>query len=1494
MYTSAQFKKDILKYAGINFDTGDVTVANKLTVVSNTSVIGNYSGMPAVSRSDVNGNLIGNSIEVSGNVTCNYLFGDGSVLTGITNGPLPPIITTDVTGNIAGNYLTTTNYVSTGGFFIGNGSLISNIVTTLPRQANADILRGNILAYGNVDASNVTAKLLLAYADTIITGQVKVSGNVSSLYLMGNGSTLEGVLGSLPAKANINIAGNVVALGNVIAANITGNTISIGGLTTVQGSILALGNITSTSFVGDGSKLTGVFGSTLSRDVIGNVIAPGNIIANVFYGNGFLLDLPGSTIQPQGTVANQAARLALKAGIGTIVTQQDTNQQYMLTSLPASINSNWLLFSGTNFPVSSLFGRFGDVVIISGTDIQDIQGQSLAGTGDVTSASIDIVGTVTSPANITMESSNIFSLSSTGNVYVTGQVQASGNVTGVYFFGNAVNITDAVYTLPGKANIDIVGNVYSPANVLASNVTANTISLTSNLMVNGQVNMIGNIVAPYFYGNGSQLYDAAPTFLSNSYVNIRGNVGAPGNITTANLVVNLLRVSGNIILEANANVIANVTANYFIGIASTLSTPNATVARGQIMNIFGNVNAPANVDAVNMTAPLFRTGNLLGFQYFQIGGNISTGNAFYGDGSLLTSTGATLARGQVMNIIGNVSSKANVDTVGGNVITNILTVFAAGNLIARGQVNVSGNISGSYFVGNGLYLTNVPSTVSGGQVINISGNVRALSGNVNSANLVANSLIVTGNANILGQLTSLGNVVIQGGTSGTFVGNGAFLHGLRPTGIQNIDITGNVSSSGGNVDTANVVVSNTLTVNGNTNILGQVNASTANVVANMFYGDGSRVTNLPACTAPTSICFVYPSSGFTSNSNCFDYAPSTGWTFTLTPNVTSTIAIQTFSLPLNPGQPFSGLPSSIVTQNVSQQWVNTNGIWTANVTLRPNAEFSLTSMNMGFSSSFGTYLGNSSNTVMSSLSTQNTLGVMPMTTANLNAINILASYISPTSGRVSLCFNGRGGSFLGNTWVSNALYYAITDKNFSSVITSNEITSATTRTVNQPNKISGYFANETILYVGVPTDGTGVANVPTFYGDPIQVDNANVISFIAAKLDTGAQRLTWATSLSSNISFRNTFLQMSLSPDNNKVLLTGQLNTGANIIGIRSQTTGNVNTFSDRRLLTPSGANYYHGIAAVLDTTTGTEINSTMQDMVANVDPGAGPAPMDLRSYSCGWSEDSNIAYFTLGSSEPNAAPYVWKTYAGSNVWTQRAFLATGGNAQFNNTLYWMMRVPTNAPNTGAWVANVIAMGNVIAPSYQLRPGTLCYAGDGNVWLAASVYKNTAYTGNNTFTFAGNTITTPTINTSSLGFIGLWKFQDSNGSYTSLTLLSNSSEVSNTAKYASCSSAQSISAGRYTPKGVGVMRFHAIANTSNIVLNGTYCSGLTNPSNLQLISFDVYPNLFVNGFAAIPSNIFWANSIAGTRIYVGNAADYNYSQHLNIANVAKLNIDGIV
>ncbi|APC25598.1 Chlorovirus glycoprotein repeat domain-containing protein [Only Syngen Nebraska virus 5] len=1505
MFNSAQFRKDILKYAGINFDTGDVRVRNKLTVVSNTSYIGNYTGLPAVSRSDVNGNLIGNTIEVFGNVTANYLFGDGGVITGISNGPLPSVINTDIIGNLTGNTVNASGTVSTGGFFIGNGSNIVGVVTTLPQRANADILRGNITAAGNVDASNITVTRLIA-TNVIVTGQVYATGNVFGNYFIGNGALLTGVTSTLPRTANMNITGNVASPGNVIAANVSTGVLRVNGNTTVSGQVNVSGNVSGTYLTGNGSLLTGVFTGNLSRDLAGNVTAPGNVTADMFFGNGFFLKLNGSTIQPQGNVVNQAARLALPASIGTIVTQDDINTQFMLTSLPPSANANWLQFSGNNFPVSSLFGRLGDVVLISGTDINSIQGQSMAGSGDITNANLDIVGNIVAPANVTMTRANIATLN-TDNLNANIIDASAGNVTGLFFFGNASGITNASYLLPARANMDITGNVVAPANVDATNVSTNVIIVSGNVFASGQVNVIGNVSVSYLFGNGSQLACVVPTFSPVSFVNIVGNVSATGNVNATNVVTARAFVNGNITVLGETNVTGNIRGDYFIGNGVALENVNATVINGQTVNINGNVSAPGNVDAENVVTSLLRVnGNTtVSGQVNVITGNIR-GSFFVGRGDLLTGVVATLASGQTMNINGNVSAPANVDA--GNVtVNNELRV--TGNMIVTGQVVSTANVHANFFIGSGSRLTNVPSAVTASQVINIFGNVSAPA-NVNATNVTADLLRVNGNLTVAGQVNITGNIVAN-----FFVGEGRQLTNIAASGTQNITVVGNVSAPG-NVDAANITA-NSMIIDGNTIVTGHVNI-TGNVTAGFFVGDGSRITNIPACTAPTSVCFVQPSTGFTSNTFCLDYAPTNGWSFVLPSNgAPSTIRIQTFSLPLDPSVPFSGLPAN-VTQTVSTSWALSNGIWTSNVTLTSNGTFGPNTFNMGFSNFFGRYLGNSSNTVISSTPIPNQLGFTNID--NTIPVIIIAEYINPTTGNISLCFQGTGKSFLGRTWANQVIFYALVDKNFN-LISWNQITTGdgpyTSNIARSAGTNTGKFVSETELYfvcTNSPQANSSMSRI-RFYNDNSIDTSAETVTFPTfVRVNPTAQVSTWtgsfgpATGSGVNSGYlTNNTAKLSLSPDGTKVFTTFQLTTYALGTGVSGNLTyylNNSTNISGNPFITaniaPVGPTYYHGISCGIWAANGVPISRSLADVYANVN-WASAVPMSIQTYSDAWSEDSNTAYYTLGSFEAADIGYQLRTWDGTapSIWVSRGLLpSTRSNAQFNNLAFNMMRTPFgNLIPTQSWTANAIAIGNAFTPSYFIRPGTIAYSGEGNLWFAAAIYKNTSYTGNSRFTFAGNAITTPAINTSGLGFMGLWKIQDlGNGNYSSLTLLSNSSEIANTSKYMACAVPQSISIGRKTARGVGVMQISSVSNTSNITFATPFgtvaCTGLTNPSDTRLTSFDIFPNLFITGFNTV-SNVLLANACNGEQILFGNVIDYNYSLQPLLSTHAKLNIDNI-
>jgi len=126
---------------------------------------------------------------------------------------------------------------------------------------------------------------------------------------------------------------------------------------------------------------------------------------------------------------------------------------------------------------------------------------------------------------------------------------------------------------------------------------------------------------------------------------------------------------------------------------------------------------------------------------------------------------------------------------------------------AANTVSATGNITGTYFIGNGALLTGISAT-----------------GNYSNANVQAYLPIYTGNlVSLTGNVKTTANI-----QANYFVGNGSQLTGIVATDIgvlPSLTVTGNIVS--GNVNTA------------------------GNVTAEFFIGDGSKLTGITAQGLPT-------------------------------------------------------------------------------------------------------------------------------------------------------------------------------------------------------------------------------------------------------------------------------------------------------------------------------------------------------------------------------------------------------------------------------------------------------------------------------------------------------------------------------------------------------------------------------------------------------------------------------------------------------------------
>jgi alpha-tubulin suppressor-like RCC1 family protein len=384
-------------------------------------------------------------------------------------------------------------------------------------------------------------------------------------------------------------------------------------------------------------------------------------------------------------------------------------------------------------------------------------------------ANIDIVGNVTAP----------------GNVSVAGQVTVTGNVVGNYFIGNGALLTGvAAGTLPSTANINIVGNVSAPGNI----------------DVAGQVTTMGNVVGNYFIGNGALLTGISSfTLPSSANIDIVGNVTAPGNVSVAGQVT----VTGNVV------------ANYFIGNGALLTGVTSTLPSSANIDIAGNVIASsvitqqltvnsasislgvgAGFNANSVSIGTFAGRNNQSISAVAIG--LFAGTELQGqEGISIGYASGFSGQGQQAIAIG---SLAGVDLQGGGAVAIGTTAggYSQGqNSVAIGYASGTSSLTANSIAIGSFARANA---ANGSIVFNASG---AFLTAVNDNSLTIDP--IRGTSEISAPLmyntttkevtyNTTGNV-----TADYFIGNGSLLTDLTASGVQSIDIRGNVIGTYANV-----------------------------------------------------------------------------------------------------------------------------------------------------------------------------------------------------------------------------------------------------------------------------------------------------------------------------------------------------------------------------------------------------------------------------------------------------------------------------------------------------------------------------------------------------------------------------------------------------------------------------------------------------------------------------------------------------------------------
>ena len=647
-YDSTDFYWCFQDYDGVSVIWAVLNTAGNVSVTSISSGTSNvniatFSGPVTVGAGGVanvavfatTGANITGALTATGNVTGNYILGNGSQLTGLP--------ATYGNANVA-NYLPTYS----GNLSSGNLSVTGNTVL-----GNVTINTNQIIDIGNNRISNVSNPVAnsdvvtKSYLDTALSSGITIEDDTANTtVLAGNATTLQ-LYGTVNEVAVEITATNQVTFGLPDNVSVTGN-VDAGNLIT-GGVIEATGNITTSGF----------FIGTFVGNVTGNFAVPG-VNTQVLYNNS------GNAGADSGfTYANSIVTVTGNVAAGNLT----TGGQVVATGNVTGSNLNT-----------------GGRVVASGnvTGGNLTTGGILTVTGNATVGNLDSGGVASFTGNVTG-----------GNLNTGGRVVASGNVTGNYILGNGSQLTSVTTSVlqNGTSNVAIVApndyvrvKVGGVANIavftetatyLAGilDVTGNVVSanLNSNGAVSGTTGVFsGNVSANYFTGNGSALTGIDATAIQNGTSNVR--VAASGNVTVSSAGV------------ANVLIVTSTGAN----IAGTLNvTGNATVGNLGATNIAGTLTTASQP---NITA----VGNLTSLD---VTGNVSTGNVSGATGTFTNVAGTLTTAAQTnITSVGTLTSLSVTGNVSAGNLTVSTGTVSVGN-IENTNANGVGNIgtSTNYF-----------------------------------------------------------------------------------------------------------------------------------------------------------------------------------------------------------------------------------------------------------------------------------------------------------------------------------------------------------------------------------------------------------------------------------------------------------------------------------------------------------------------------------------------------------------------------------------------------------------------------------------------------------------------------------------------------------------------------------------------------------------------------------------------------------------------------
>jgi hypothetical protein len=774
--------------------------SNTVSTTGNISAgyfIGNGSqltGIAASSYGNANVNTLlaawgSNSLSTTGNVTAGYVFGNGSQLTGLPATYSNANVTT-LLASFGSNSISTTGNV-TASYVVGNGSLLTSLTgANVSGQVANALVAGTVYTAAQPNITSVGTLTSLSVAGKVTSGAVAyantdgTNGQVLTTY--GNGITYF----STPSGGSYGNA-NVTTL----MAGFGSNTIS------------TTGNISAGYFVGNGSLLTGIAASSYSNanvanylptysGDIGNSAVSGNISIGtpsgiVFFNNG--TGANGVSIRPSNTTSNvnlflNAANLNIGTGSSNVLIGNTTSN--------VTIGANLVVAGGSIRTTAATASVFGSATTIS------IGGTSATGINLGPSAG-GVLATINGNANVT------------NTLNVVGNITTAGILTNGYYYANGVPVTFGGGSSYGDSNV----------NTLLAAWGSNTLSTTGNVTL-GNLLLTGNIVDST---GVLQLTSAGNiNLVPTSTVAVTGAVSATGNINAGNVIATNIGNVAALNLNGNAS-----TVLYGNGVFAAVSGGGGTYGDSNVNTLLSawgsnSLSTTGNVTAGNVITPNVYTSNITGAagQTVTITAD-GTGDIHLDADSIRigdNNTDATLVTHGTGNLILRThegdASQGNITLVNG-VNGNIQLNPNGTGLVTTTVISATGNITGSYILGNGSQLTGLPATYGNSNVTTLlaafGSNTISTSGNITSGNIIA---------------TNIGNVAalnLNGNASTVLYGNGVFAAVAGGGSYGDSNVVTLMSAFGSNtISTTGAVSTGNITLRTNGRIFGDWGNATTN------------------------------------------------------------------------------------------------------------------------------------------------------------------------------------------------------------------------------------------------------------------------------------------------------------------------------------------------------------------------------------------------------------------------------------------------------------------------------------------------------------------------------------------------------------------------------------------------------------------------------------------------------------------------------------------